>query len=103
MPKPITYICHPYGDDPARNRQRIARICRRLRRACVPLAPQLLLHAYIDEAGERELALEHCLRLVGVADEVRVFGGRVTAGMEREIRWAEQLGIAVIWEGGQRE
>jgi hypothetical protein len=61
----------------------------------VPIAPHLILPAYIDESTERELALDHCLRLVAVADEVLVFGSP-TEGMRLEIAEARRLGIPVV-------
>jgi hypothetical protein len=104
MPRPtdtphraVVYICHPYRNNVLGNLERVTELCVRLRRSCVPLAPQLLLPAYIDEETERELALEHCVRLVGVADQVRVYG-EPTEGMLREIAEAERLGIPVVRE-----
>ena len=54
--------------------------------------------ARCDEATEREQALRFCLELVDTCDEVRVFGGRVTAGMKREVEYAKRRGIPVRFE-----
>jgi len=36
-----------------------------------------------------------CLELVGACDEVRVYGDRITAGMRKEIDYAEARAIPV--------
>ena len=94
--KRLAYICHPFGGDPAGNTEQVRRVCAGLKETCVPLAPHLLLPAYMDEATERSLALDHCLRLVAAADEVRVYG-EPTAGMALEIAEARRLGIPVVF------
>lgn len=99
----VIFISHPFRGDPAGNGERVRRICAGLKEACVPLAPHLLLPAYIDEATERPLALAHCLRLVAAADEVRVYG-EATEGMALEIAEARRLGIPVIYvDDGKRD
>lgn len=96
------YVCHPYADDPAGNAARVQVVCRALADAgYVPVAPQLFLPQFLDEATERETAIRLCLELVAACDELRVYGGRISAGMRREIERAEALGIPVrIVEGG---
>ena len=92
----IIYICHKFRGDPAGNAERVRRICAALKRDSVPLAPQLMLPAFIDESTERELAIAHCLRLVAVADEVRVYG-EPTEGMLLEIAEARRFGIPIVF------
>ena len=94
--KRLTYVCHRYRDDPAANAARVRDICAELKRECVPLAPHLLLPWYLDESTERDLALQHCLRLVAAADELRVFGS-VSEGMALEIAEARRLGIPIVF------
>lgn len=90
------YVCHPFGDDPARNAERVRDICRALVvEGCVPVAPQLWLPQVIAEESERELALRLCLELLDDCDEVRVYGSDITDGMRREIARAEARGIEV--------
>ena len=64
----------------------------------MPVAPHLYLPQLLDEVTEREQALRFCLELVDTCDEVRVFGGRVTAGMKREVEYAKRRGIPVRFE-----
>jgi len=90
------YVCHPFGADPKGNAEIIRRICRELvERGEVPVAPQLYLPEFIDEELERETALDLCLELVGTCDELRVFGPRISAGMQREMARARALRLPV--------
>ena len=95
----LVYVCHRYRGDPAGNVERVRRICAALKHDCVPLAPHLLLPAFIDEATERALALRHCLRLVAAVDEVRAYG-EPSEGMRLEIAEARRLGIPVVYADG---
>ena len=78
------------------NRERVRQICEGLKDKCVPLAPQLMLSAYINEATERDLAIAHCLGLVATADELLVYG-EPTEGMQLEIAEARRLEIPVVF------
>jgi len=92
------YICHAYSSNPPLNCACIRRHCRALATAgLVPIAPQLYLPQFIDEATEREVALSLCLELVATCDEVRIFGAAITPGMQREIRFARERGIPVYF------
>ena len=92
----VIYVCHPYRSDPTGNRRRVARICRRLvRSGHLPLAPQVYLSAFLDEATERAVAMRLCLRLVALADQVWVYG-TPSEGMQIEIAESERLGIPVV-------
>jgi DNA polymerase-3 subunit epsilon len=93
------YVCHPFADDPAGNIERVRGLSRQLvALGVMPVAPHLYLPQLLDEATEREQALRFCLELVDTCDEVRVFGGRVTAGMKREVEYAKRRGIPVRFE-----
>ena len=90
------YVCHPFADDPEGNARGVLEICRALTDSgFLPVAPQVYLPQFLDEANERDRALSLCLELVGACDEVRVYGGRITSGMRREIEYAEARGIPV--------
>jgi hypothetical protein len=90
------YVCHPFADDPEANAERVRGICRALTESgFLPIAPHLYLPQFLDEETERDRALSLCLELVGACDEVRVYGGRVTSGMRREIERAEAMSIPV--------
>lgn len=91
----VVYVCHPFRGDVAANRERVRRICAAVKRNYVPLAPHLLLPAYIDEATERDLALEHGLALLRGADEMWVCADPPSEGMAGEIAEARRLGVPV--------
>lgn len=91
------YVAHPYSDDPAANVERIRAICRGVvAEGHLPIAPQLYLPAFIDEATDREIALRFCLELVACCDALWFYGPRISKGMEREISTAQALGIPVV-------
>lgn len=90
------YVCHPYGDDPAGNRDKVTAICRALAEAgYAPVAPQLYLHLFIAEDGEREKALAIGLALVAGCDALFVCGPYTSSGMQAEIEEAHRLGVPV--------
>jgi hypothetical protein len=89
------YICHPFANDPKGNIERVTKICKAIKREVVPIAPHLMLPAYIDEDTERELALEHGLVLLKGCDELWMYGVIRTDGMSRELARAIELNISV--------
>ena len=92
----LVYVCHPFAGDVEANTGRVKVICRVLVECgLLPIAPQLYLPQFIDEAAHRDRALQLCLGLLEVCHEVRVYGGRITSGMRQEIEHAEVLGIPV--------
>ena len=94
------YVCHPFSDGPAANIGRVQRISRGLiGEGVLPIAPHLYLPQLVDEATQRERALDLCLELLDTCDEVRVFGGRISQGMERELQHAARHGIPVRFDG----
>jgi hypothetical protein len=98
-----SFISHPFSSDPIGNGTAVKRIARQLvSDGRIPLAPQIYLPLFIDEATERNLALDLCLALVAMSDEVRVYG-EPSEGMRREIAEARRLGIPVVdGETGER-
>jgi len=92
----VLYICHPFGSDPQGNAERVRKICRWFaQQGYLPLAPQIYLPQFLDEASEREVAMGVCRRLIGLADELLVFG-EPTAGMLMEMEEAERLDVPVV-------
>jgi hypothetical protein len=90
------FVSHPYSSDPIGNGTTVKEIARRIASdGRFPLAPQIYLPRFVDEATERDLALKLCLELVALSDEVRVYG-EPSAGMRLEIAEAHRLGIPVI-------
>jgi hypothetical protein len=95
------YICHPYSNDPAGNAARVAAICRCIvAEGMMPIAPQVYLPAFVDDATERETAMALCLGLMFWCDEVRVYGPTLTAGMLEELRFAMAQGMRIVHVAG---
>lgn len=89
--RPLVYICSPYAGDISGNTQRARRFSRfAVDSGTIPLAPHLLLPQYISEAAERELAMHMNMVLWGKCEELWVFGGDITEGMEMEISKAKK-------------
>ena len=94
----VIYVCAPFSADPVSNTARARIIARCLVHAGhLPVVPHLLFPAILDEGTDRDLALQLCLRLVQLVDEVWVYG-RLTEGMRLEISAAEKFGIPVRFE-----
>ncbi len=94
--RPRVYVCHPYSGDPELNVAKVSLICRALASNNVlPIAPHLFIPQFVDEEADREKALELCCELLAMCDEVRVYGGQITDGMQREIGHAMQRGMRV--------
>jgi len=92
----IAYVAHRFGGAPELNAQRVRMLARTLAfSGTLPIAPQIYLPQFIEEATERDLALRMCLALVALSDEVRVYG-EVSPGMRLEIAEARRLGIPVV-------
>jgi hypothetical protein len=97
------YICHPFSLNPEKNRPVIARLARRLALLDhLPLAPQIYLPQFLDEAMERGVALRMCLRIAALAQEVRGYS-EPSEGMRLEIAEARRLGIPVVAGDGATE
>jgi hypothetical protein len=91
-----SFISHPFSSDPIGNGTAVKRIARQIvSEGRIPLAPQIYLPQFIDEATARDLALKVCLELVALSDEVRVYG-ESSEGMRLEIAEAHRLGIPVV-------
>lgn len=102
MKKPITYICHPYGNDPRRNLRKIRTIYKQLtiKGDVIPFVPYYATVSSLDDGNptQRAKGFEHNKvfferRLI---DKMMVFG-EISAGMKIEIDWCEEFGIPVIY------
>ena len=92
----VVYISHPFGADPRGNAERVRKICRWLaKQGYLPLAPHIYFPQFLEEADEREVAMDFCRGMIGLADELLVFG-EPTAGMKMEMEEAERIGVRVV-------
>lgn len=92
--RPLVYIASPYAGDTKQNVKNARKYCRfALVQNAIPLAPHLLYPQFMkdDDPAERKLAQRKInYVLVGKCDELWVFGGVISSGMEYEISVAEK-------------
>lgn len=89
--RPIVYICSPYAGDIERNIKAARKYSRHaVNNGFIPVAPHLLFPQFLNDADpkERELGLFFGNALMSKCSEVWVFGERISAGMESEIKRA---------------
>ena len=90
--RPIVYICSPYSGDVEANVAAARRYSRfAVDKGFIPIAPHLLYPQFLndDDEQERELGLFFGNALMSKCAEVWVFGSRISAGMEAEIKRAK--------------
>ena len=90
--RPIVYICSPYSGDVEANVAAARRYSRfAVDKGYIPIAPHLLYPQFLndDDEQERELGLFFRNALMSKCAEVWVFGSRISAGMEAEIKRAK--------------
>ena len=94
----LVYVCHPYSADVTGNTMAVRAICHELAdEGVLPIAPQVYLPQFVDEQTERDETIAMCVQLVGLCDEIRVYGEQISAGMFREIDHAARVGVPVRW------
>lgn len=90
--RPIVYICSPYAGEIEKN-VKVARDYSRFAvdKGYIPIAPHLLFPQFLNDANpkERQLGLFFGNAIMSKCSEVWVFGNRISAGMEAEIKRAK--------------
>lgn len=89
--RPIVYICSPYAGDTESNIKAAQKYSRfAVNKGYIPIAPHLLFPQFMNDADptERKLGLFFGNALMSKCSEVWVFGERISAGMEAEIKRA---------------
>ena len=89
--RPIVYICSPYAGDVEKNVEATQRYSRfAVDKGYIPIAPHLLFPQFLNDRNpkERQLGLFFGNALMSKCSEVWVFGSRISAGMEAEIKRA---------------
>ena len=90
--RPIVYICSPYAGDVEKNVEAAQRYSRfAVDKGYIPIAPHLLFPQFLNDRNpkERQLGLFFGDALMSKCSEVWVFGDRISAGMEAEIKRAK--------------
>lgn len=89
--RPIVYICSPYAGDTESNIKAAQNYSRfAVNKGYIPIAPHLLFPQFLNDSNpsERKLGLFFGNALMSKCSEVWVFGERISAGMESEIKRA---------------
>lgn len=94
----LVYICHPYTNDPVRNREQVTEICKRLlAKGVIPWAVHLYFHQILTETdANRSNILEMDIAIAEKCDEIWVYGIEATPGMVREIQELTRKKIKIL-------
>lgn len=99
----IVYIAHPVGGDVKNNIDKILKICREINlneSDRVPFVPYLSDLMSLDDnvPAERQRGIKNGVHILqsGLVEELRLYGDRISSGMQAEIDLVESLGIPVI-------
>ena len=89
---PLVYICSPYAGDVetnVRNARRYSRFA--VDKGAIPVAPHLLYPQFLNDADstDRAIGINCGNALLNQCSELWVFGSRISAGMDAEIRRAK--------------
>lgn len=102
--RPIVYICSAFSGDVEGNTKKARAYSRyAVDQGFIPIAPHLLLPQFMNEDSERDLAMFMDIVILSKCKELWVFGNP-TAGMQREIAYAERKQMTIkyfyeTWEG----
>ena len=101
MKKKIIYIAHPISGDVDANVKSVLDIVKALNMSglpIVPFAPYIVDVLALDDniPEQRARGFENNKQLFNFIDEVWLYGGRISSGMQTEIDWAKELNIPVI-------
>ena len=93
------YICSPLRGDYKANTEAAIEHCREvaLEDDTVPIAPHIYCPRFLldTELTERRRGMAIGIEMLEMCDEVRVYGDRISEGMQAEISRAKELGIPV--------
>lgn len=94
--RPLVYICSPFAGDMEGNTAKAKMYSRfAVDNGAIPLAPHLLLPLFMQEETERELAMFMNMVFLGRCEELWVFGGFISEGMQVEISKAQKKNMTI--------
>ena len=92
--RPLVYICSPYAGDIEGNTAQARAYCRFavMEKNAIPFAPHLLVPQYMEDNDpeQRELVMFMNMVFLGKCNELWVFGGHHSEGMQQEIAKAKK-------------
>ena len=83
------FISHPFADDPVGNKIKVDSICKNIGGDIIPVSP-LHLFSFMENDDYREEIINICRDLIGMCDEVWVYGK--SSGCEYEMNYALSIG-----------
>ena len=99
----VAYIAHPISGDQKGNVDKILQIVRQINlfeKDVVPFAPYVADCMIMDDSNQahRSRCIENDVELLkrGFVDEVRLYGDKVSSGMQAEVELAHEAGIPVV-------
>ena len=96
--RPLVFLCSPLAGDIDGNTQNARQYAKfMVEQGAIPLAPHLLFPQFLDEGdkAQRELGIFFGLVLLGKCEEIWVFGGFASKGMQMEIAKARKRGMII--------
>lgn len=98
----MVYICSPLRANATHTMEQNIEQAKKICRACalkgiLGMAVHLYFTQFLDDhkEDERNCGIQHGLTLLGMCEEVWVFGPIISSGMEAEIKYALEHGIPV--------
>jgi len=92
----VVFVCSPYGGKRVNLKRAIDYCLAEIDMGNVPFAPHLLYPQMLDEATDRQLGIDMGIEMLQRCDELHVWGGEITPGMQQEINAAEHMVIPVV-------
>lgn len=94
----IVYICSPLRGDIENNvakAEEFSIFC--YMQGNLPIAPHAIFSRMLNDniPEERKAGMEMGMQLLGICDELWVFGNTITEGMQAEIEWAKKHRLAI--------
>lgn len=100
----LVYIASPLSGDVEQNLDFARQACRyAISQDATPFAPHLLYTQMLDDSdpAERQLGIKMGNQMLGLCEELWLCGDRISAGMEKERKLAESLGVPVKQVGAE--
>lgn len=98
----VVYIAHPIGGDVENNVKKVLDIVAKLnisRNEIVPFAPYIVDVLSLDDSDPNDRKrgfLNNRHLFENCVEEVWLFGEKISAGMQTEIEWANELNIPIV-------
>lgn len=91
----LIVVCSPYSGNILQNTKKAKEYCKYIyRQGHIPFVPHLFFPTFLNEdvPEEREAGIQLGIEILKRANELWIFGDKVTAGMRKEIEAAREYG-----------